>query len=276
MTSFLGKSVIVTGSSSGIGLATAVMFASRGANVTVCGRDAARVQSAVSACEEAERSAGHEIKVISVRGDITDRRVLKETVDTTLKSFGDRLDVVVANHGVILREGTGCLETWTEQCFHSTMTANVASVMALIQEAAPHLEKTRGNVVCVSSLGSQQALLLSTSYLMSKAALDHAVRCLALQLGPKGIRINCVNPTYVSSRVLRDINQPGEDLGSIIGRAYARETPLQGQVSGPEEQAEVILFLASDAARLVHGQCLVVDGGIGLKGLPNNYPALMA
>ena len=61
-----------------------------------------------------------------------------------------------------------------------------------------------------------------------------------------------------------------------LGKFYDREQPLQGQLSGPEEQAEVMVFLASDAARLVHGQCIVVDGGTGLKGQPVNFPALLA
>ncbi|GFR85551.1 oxidoreductase, short chain dehydrogenase/reductase family protein [Elysia marginata] len=94
MSSLEGKSVIVTGSSSGIGLATACMFASKGSNVTVCGRDAQRLQDAVKACEDARNKAGHDnAKVISVAGDITDQAVIKDTVEKTLDAFG-RLDIL--------------------------------------------------------------------------------------------------------------------------------------------------------------------------------------
>ena len=182
-----GKSVIVTGSSSGIGLATAVMFASRGSNVTVCGRDTQRVTDAVKSCEEARTKAGHSgNKIISVAGDITDQSVIKETVEKTLDAFG-QLDVVVANHGVSMSDVDMSVDTWTPECFDATMNSNVKSYLALIQEAVPHLKKSRGNVVCVSSIGSSVATPSQTNYVISKAAVDHMTRCLALQLGPNGM-----------------------------------------------------------------------------------------
>ena len=89
-----------------------------------------------------------------------------------------------------------------------------------------------------------------------------------------GVRINAINPTYVATRLSRDMVNMDAVIDAM-GKLAERETPLQGQFSGPEEQAEVILFLASDSARMVHGQCIPVDGGIGLKGAPTNFPALM-
>ena len=189
MSSLAGKAVIVTGSNSGIGLATACLFAKQGAHVTVCGRDEGRLREALQACEKARDDAKHKGKVISVRGDLTDPAVMKETVDKTVEAFG-QLDVLVANHGVIVANGNESLETWTQECFDVTMKTNVSSVVQLIQLAVPHLEKVRGNVVCVSSIGSMTALTGPFNYLVSKAALDHAVRCLALQLGPRGSRLS--------------------------------------------------------------------------------------
>ncbi|KAK3770545.1 hypothetical protein RRG08_008939 [Elysia crispata] len=265
MASLAGKSVIVTGSSSGIGLATAVLFASKGANVTVCGRDAARLQDAVKACEDSAQKAGHRSKIISVQGDIGDSAVIKNTVDQTVKAFGG-LDVLVPNHGIALSKTNEMLADWTQELFNKNLDTNVRSVIELIQHAAPHLEKSRGNVVCVSSVVSLAPVGQSINYQISKAALDHMVRCLALQLGPKGIRINSICPTHVPTRLTRHLEQSMQAFVDIVGLVTEREQPLQGQASGPEEQAEVILFLASDAARMVHGQIIAVDGGITLKG----------
>ncbi|GFR66953.1 short-chain dehydrogenase reductase 3c [Elysia marginata] len=275
MSTFEGKSVIVTGSSSGIGLATACMFASKGSNVTVCGRDAQRLQDAVTACEDARNKAGHDnAKVISVAGDITDQAVIKDTVEKTLDAFG-RLDILVANHGVLLSKTDSTLETWSTDTFDKTMECNVRSVVALIKEAAPHLEINRGNIICISSIASQIVAQRQVNYLVSKAALDHAVRCLALQLGPKGVRINAINPTFVNNtRVMRDAANKMKAIGDVMAAIYQQEAPLQGQTCGPEELVEVILFLASNAARFVHGQCIVVDGGLSLKGNPFNFPAV--
>ena len=186
MSSLEGKSVIVTGSSSGIGLATAILFASKGSNVAVCGRDTKRVEDAVKQCEEAGKKAGYKNKVISVTGDISDPSVIKQTVDKTVAAFGG-LHVLVSNHGINIAKGNESLETWTQECFDQSMNINVASVISLIKHAMPHLEKVKGNVVCVSSMGSTMPLMQNLNYLISKAAVDHVIRCLALQLGPKGM-----------------------------------------------------------------------------------------
>ncbi|KAK3752336.1 hypothetical protein RRG08_044374 [Elysia crispata] len=254
-------------------LATAILFASKGSNVAVCGRDTKRVEDAVKQCEEAGKKAGYKNKVISVTGDISDPSVIKQTVDKTVAAFGG-LHVLVSNHGINIAKGNESLETWTQECFDQSMNINVASVISLIKHAMPHLEKVKGNVVCVSSMGSTMPLMQNLNYLISKAAVDHVIRCLALQLGPKGVRINAINPTYVATRLSRDMVNMDAVIDAM-GKLAERETPLQGQFSGPEEQAEVILFLASDSARMVHGQCIPVDGGIGLKGAPTNFPALM-
>ena len=185
MSSLAGKAVIVTGSSSGIGLATAVLCAKKGANVTVCGRDVGRLQEAVKACEKAGKDAGHKNKIITSTGDISDSTVIKNTVEQTVKAFGG-LDVLVTNHGANMLKGNESIEAWTRECFDTCMNTNVRSVIELVQQAVPHLEKNRGNVVCVSSLGSVSPMSQSLNYLISKAALDHAVRCLAMQLGAKG------------------------------------------------------------------------------------------
>ena len=183
MTDIRDKAVIVSGSSSGIGEATAILFASRGANVTVCGRDELRVQSVVETCLKAGQDAGYTNKVIAVAGDMTSADVRANTVRKTVETFG-KLDVLVANHGV--QYFAGCLEEVTEENFDGNIGVNVKSLLFLIKEAIPHLEKTGGSVIVTSSVASTRSASSNLAYHMSKAALDHMVRCLAMEMGPRG------------------------------------------------------------------------------------------
>ena len=183
MTDFRDKAVIVSGSSSGIGEATAILFASRGANVTVCGRDELRVQSVVETCLKAGQDAGYTNKVIAVAGDMTCADVRADTVRKTVETFG-QLDVLVANHGG--QYLTSNLDGVTEENFDKNMDMNVKSVLFLIKEAVPHLEKSGGSVVVTSSIASELCGVQNITYHMGKAAVDHMVRCLSLEFGPKG------------------------------------------------------------------------------------------
>ncbi|KAK3714563.1 hypothetical protein RRG08_020820 [Elysia crispata] len=267
MTDFRDRCVIVTGSSSGIGESTAILFASRGANVTVCGRDKTRLQRVVDSCLHAGQDAGHTNRVIAVPGDLTSAHVRVDTIKKTVETFG-QLDVLVANHGGQFL--TSNLDDVTEQNYDKNMDMNVKSVLFLIKEAVPHLEKTGGSVVVTSSLASTLSGVQNIAYHMGKAAVDHMVRCLSLELGPKGIRINAINPTLVgSTRIARDYRADLFKTG--MGKFFCDSHPLRARSSTPEEQGEVILFLASDAARFVTGECVKVDGAMANKGYPRNF-----
>ncbi|RUS68785.1 hypothetical protein EGW08_023452 [Elysia chlorotica] len=266
MADFKGKSVIVTGSSSGIGQATAIMFAQRGANVTVCGRDETRLQQVLEECVKAGRDAGHSNKVIAVAGDMLSAETRADTFKKTVDAFG-KLDALVANHGA--QNFVQGLDGITEEIYDSLMDQNVKSVLFLIKEAVPLLEATGGSVVVTSSIASMVSSVSNVVYNISKAALDHLVRNLALEFGPKGIRINAINPTVVKTRIFRDL--PGDFYESEAVQFVSEAHPLHGRLSTPEEQADVILFLASDAASFVTGQCLVVDGALSQRGFPLNY-----
>ena len=175
--------MIVTGSSSGIGESTAILFASRGANVTVCGRDETRLQRVVDSCLHAGQDAGHTNRVIAVPGDLTSADVRVDTIKKTVETFG-QLDVLVANHGV--QYASFNMDHVTEENYNKNMDVNVKSVFFLIKEAVPHLEKTGGSVVVTSSIASTLSGVQNIAYHMGKAAVDHMVRCLSLELGPKG------------------------------------------------------------------------------------------
>ena len=183
MSDFRDKCVIVTGSSSGIGESTAILFASRGANVTVCGRDETRLQRVVDSCLHAGQDAGHTNRVIAVPGDLTSADVRVDTIKKTVETFG-QLDVLVANHGG--QHFIQGLNEVTEEKFDSLMDMNVKSVLFLIKEAVPHLERSGGSVIVTSSIASTLCGTVNLIYNLSKAAIDHMVRCLALELGPRG------------------------------------------------------------------------------------------
>ncbi|GFO13806.1 glucose 1-dehydrogenase [Plakobranchus ocellatus] len=273
MSEFKDKSVIVSGSSSGIGEVIAITYASKGANVTLCGRDSQRLQDAAEKCKKAAEAAGYNIKTVEAAGDITDSRVQEEIIQKTVEAFG-KLDILVVNHGLVLSSESS-LDECTEENFDLTMNTNLKSALFLIKKAVQHLEKTRGSIVCVSSIHAKLSCFYMLSYNLSKVAMDHMVRCLSLQLGPKGIRINTVNPTWVHTQIARD---PGSEVTGkieIAGKLILSETPLKDQVSYPEEQVDVILFLTSNAARMINGETIVVDGGLVNKGHPCNFLSLL-
>ena len=177
---FDGKVVVVTGARSGIGEAIAVLFAERGASVALCGRDKDRLQNVVEKCTKV--SGGFSQRFISVQGDLKNEDVRKSTVDKTVETFG-RIDVLIANAGVSRNTKFGYDN---EDVYDLIMDTNLKSVYFLTQYAMKHLEKSKGNVVFVSSVMSQSATSACEIYSLGKAALDQLVRVLAFSRARKG------------------------------------------------------------------------------------------
>ena len=148
--------------------------------MTLCGRDSGRLQDAMEKCKQAE--GGKSNRFISLAGDMTDSDTRKKLLQDTQEAFG-RLDVLVANHGVMVGATFADL---SEKDYDTCMDINLKSFVFLIKEAVPYLEKTKGSIVCVSSILSTLTGPMFLPYLLSKAATDHLVRCLVLELGPKG------------------------------------------------------------------------------------------
>ncbi|BFZ09320.1 hypothetical protein BsWGS_12360 [Bradybaena similaris] len=259
-TQFVDKVVIVTGSSAGLGEAIALLFASRGAKVTLCGRDQGRLQSVLD--KAVKVSGGHKDRFLAVAGDLTEANVRKEIIDQTVSKFG-RLDILVANAGIAGESYS--FSTETEENYDYVLDTNLKSVFFLIQSAVPHLEKTKGNIINISSIATSVVIPTATTYSLTKAALDHLTRCLAVDLGSKGIRVNAVNPGYFPTLIMRNLGD-SDVINRDIQAQEQNRVPLKSRVGVSEDVAETVAFLASEAAGFITGELVKVDGGRNYAG----------
>ncbi|EYC21540.1 hypothetical protein Y032_0019g3886 [Ancylostoma ceylanicum] len=203
MGQFDGRVVVVTGSSNGIGRATAQLFAREGAMLIICGRNEKALNESKSIVLAENGNA--ENKVLLVSGDIREEAVMKKTIDETVQKFG-RLDVLVNNAGgssTTALEGSeldGDLSN-----YDYAMDLNTKSVLRLCQLAFPHLIKTKGEIVNVSSIAGLEngATLGFPFYTIAKAAQDQLTRNLAIYYITKGVRVNSVNPGAISTNIMQ-------------------------------------------------------------------------
>jgi 7-alpha-hydroxysteroid dehydrogenase len=255
-----GKTAIVTGSASGIGLAIARHLVDKGANVMFADVDEAKLEAEVG--EEA-RAEGP-IRIFS--GDLTEKLTIANLLSATIDAF-DRVDILVnANRrtfvsDILSPEGDGVEELWRHNVLSalriSQMTAKRMIQHAQRAEVEPGT--MLGSIINLSSIAAQATRPELLAYSMAAAAMDQMTRSLAVALAPKGIRVNAVAFGSVMSASLQAAlkENPG-DRDQI-----AEATPL-GRIAAPAELAEAVQFLASDASAFVTGQILTVDGGRGL------------
>ncbi|XP_063628825.1 uncharacterized oxidoreductase TM_0325-like [Cydia splendana] len=252
--SFANKVVIVTGASSGIGAATALMFAKEGADVALV----ARTEAKLAAVAKSIKALGK--KPLVIVADLSKEADTATVIPKTIKHFR-KLDVLVNNAGMV-SEGS-LLDGKVLQAYDEVMRTNVRAVIQLTSLAAPHLAKTGGNVVNISSGASLRPSSKPTflPYFVSKAALDHVTRCAAMELASSGVRVNTINPGPVDNDF--NINN-GLGDPKVIRQALIKAT-LQGYLATNEEIGGVILFLASEKARSVTGSNYVIDNGWTMK-----------
>lgn len=243
-----GRVALVTGGGRGIGKAIAAELASRGANLVVAYlRNRAAAEETCAAAEE------HAVKALAVRSNVGDEKHLNALFDAVDETFG-RLDVFVSNAATGVLKGLAELDA---RAWAWTMDAN-ARALFLGAKRAQELMHDGGHIVGLSSQGSTRVLPGYMVVGASKAALEAVARYLAVELGPRGIRVNVVSPGVVDTDALRHF--PAREEMLAAGRA---RTPL-GRLATPEDVASMVSFLTSDRAALVTGQTLVVDGGAGL------------
>jgi NAD(P)-dependent dehydrogenase (short-subunit alcohol dehydrogenase family) len=242
---FDGKLAIVTGATSGIGMATARKLASEGARVAAAGRNA----DALSKLEEKN--------IRTYQADLTNEHETENFAAEVLRDF-QGLDILVNAAGII---SMGTIENTTLADYDSMMNINVRSVLHLTQRVLPALIERKGNIVNLSSVTGPRAFPGVLSYCISKAAIDQLTRCAALELAPKGVRVNAVNPGVVRTNLHLNSGMSAEAYAAFLERC--KTTHPLGRVGTPEEVADLILFLASPKAGWITGSTFAIDGGRG-------------
>ncbi len=244
-----GKVALVTGGASGIGRAAALLLAREGAAVVV--HD---IRAEGQGTVDAIRAAGG--RAAFVPGDVTRSADCQAAVQKAVADFGG-LDILVNNAGIIRRASV--VET-TEDEWDRVMAVNVKSVFLFSKAAIPIMARRGGGVIVNTASGwGLDGGKDAASYCASKAAVVNLTRAMAIDHADQNIRVNCVCPGDTDTAMLREeARQLGQDVGQFLARSAQR--PL-GRTGRPEEIAEAILFLASDASSYVTGTALVVDGG---------------
>ena len=244
MQRFMGKTVVVTGSSSGIGRAAAERFSREGANVTLNGRSKEKL------AEVAEGLAPS--RTLTVRADISEYERAERLVAETVDRFGG-IDVFVANAGIAVG---GSIEDISPSDFARQIDVNVQGTFNCLKAAWPHLIERKGCVVVTSSVSGIGGDWGMVAYNASKGALTNMVRALALDYEKTGVRVNAVCPSFTKTDLTAEMQEDEELVG-----AFETRIPM-GRAAEPEEVGDVIVFLASSDARFVNGVNLPVDGGI--------------
>jgi len=244
-----GKVCIITGASSGIGRAAAQLFAENGATVVALGRSEKELKSLRDDLQEAQGTLKIQL------ADVLELTQIEKVVNDCIETFG-QIDVLVNAAGIILN---GSIENTALEDWDKMMNINLRSVFSMMQRCVPYLEKTKGNVVNVSSVAGSRAFPGLLAYCVSKAAIDQLTRCSALELAPKGIRVNAVNPGVVVTSLHKRGGMPEENYQDFL--EHSKTTHPIGRVGEPSEVAELIYYLASEKAAWITGATYEIDGG---------------
>ena len=243
------KTAIVTGATSGIGRAVAVKFAAAGARVAAVGRN----RENLDVLQNEIKQAGGIVKTI--RADVTNESDAQKIVETTVENFG-QIDILINAAGII---GNGTIENTALNDWDEMMNVNLRSVFALMQKTIPFLEKTKGNIVNVSSVAGLRSFPGVLAYCVSKAGIDQLTRCASLELASKQIRVNAVNPGVVVTELHKRSGMDEENYAAFLEKS--KQTHPLGRAGSPDEVADLILFLASDKAGWITGVTYSIDGG---------------
>ncbi|XP_050667678.1 uncharacterized protein LOC126967230 [Leptidea sinapis] len=249
---FANKVVLITGASSGIGSETAIEFSKLRANVVITGRNKENLNKISDLCQ---KSSPDNLKPLVVIADMNSESDVANLIKTTIEEF-KKLDVLVNNAGVL---EAGTIENTSLEQYDRVMSTNVRSPYYLTMLATPYLIESKGNIVNVSSVTGMRSFPNVLAYCMSKAALDQMTRCVALELAPKGVRVNAVNPGVITTGLHKKGGMSDKEYEEFLQKCA--ETHALGRAGDAKEVASVIAFLASDGASNITGATLPVDGG---------------
>lgn len=262
-----GKVAIVTGGTSGIGARTAALFVEHGAKVIIAGRRRDRGEQVAQALRPS---------AVFVRTDVGIEADVRAMIEQATTWFG-RLDCLVNNAGMGSKQ-VGIADADLTQ-FDATIAVHLRGVLAAIKHAVPIMAaQGAGSIVTIASINGTRAGLGGLYYSVAKAASIHLARCAAVELGEKGIRINTISPGPIATGIFSksaglkhdEADENPAYAEAAIAAILPRWQPLP-HVGRADDIAQAALFLASDAARLITGHNLVVDGGISA-----GWPAAVA
>ncbi|HZC68747.1 MAG TPA: SDR family oxidoreductase [Nitrospirales bacterium] len=242
-----GKVVLITGGGTGIGEATAKLFAVEGALVTITGR---RKDVLENVAKVIVANGG---KALAIAGSVTDEAHVQSAVDQTVRTFG-KIDILVNNAAI---GGFGKqLHDITDQEWQEILDTNLTGVFRVTRAVIPHMLGRGGAIVNVSSVAGMVAIQKSVAYSATKGALLAMTRCLAIDYAKEKIRCNCVCPALVDTPMAADaIADPA------LNAAMAAAHPI-GRFGTPDDVARLLLYLASDDASWVTGSIFTIDGGL--------------
>ncbi|MET3599339.1 SDR family NAD(P)-dependent oxidoreductase [Martelella mangrovi] len=246
-----GKIAIVTGGSAGIGKATALALAERGANVVITGRNQARLDAIVGAND----------RIAAVQAGSSDPASAARIVKAALSRWG-RLDLVVNNAGA----GKPLpIDAYDAETLTEINAVNIMAPSLLVKEAVPALRETRGAIVNITTAVSARAAPMLAHYAATKAALEHLTRSWAVELAADGIRVNAVAPGPVKSNALTGMMGLTPEMAASVEQQEAAQIPL-GRRGETNDIAPWILHLGGSANAWVTGQIVTVDGGWSQRG----------
>ncbi|WP_158839498.1 SDR family NAD(P)-dependent oxidoreductase [Saccharothrix deserti] len=240
---FDDKTALITGGTSGMGLATARRLLAEGAQVVVTGRDKTRLDAAVEALDGGSR-------VLGVCGDVADPADL-DALTTAIRDRHGRLDVVFANAGVASFQPNGDI---TEAEFDRVVDINFKGVFFTVQKTLPLLSD-HAAIVINASWTLHRGLPGASLYSATKAAVHNLAHTLAAELGPRGIRVNSVSPGYIETPMFHD------NVSADAQAAVVAAVPT-GRIGTSDDVADAVAFLASGEASYINGQDLIIDGGL--------------
>ena len=243
-----GKVALVTGGSRGIGFATAKILSENGAKIVITGKDKNRL----------EKSTLKISGSIGIIADIKNSKDVKNVVSKTIEKFG-KLDILVNNAGIFPK--IKLLHEIDEDEWNEVLDVNLTGQFRFTKEAIPHLQKTGGSIINISSDAGLKAYqgFNADAYSASKAALIILTKCWALEYAKDKVRVNCICPGVVDTDMTKPFMKTQKDKEFMNN-----EHPI-GRIGQPEEVAKAIMYFASDDASWVTGAVLAVDGGESIK-----------
>ena len=240
-----GKVTIVTGGGSWIGRAIAILFAKEGSDVVIIGRTE---QLLKETCEFNPK------KITYIVGDITKEENIKNLIEYVTKTFG-KLDILVNNAGISFGQ---FLKDMKISCYDKIFDLNVRALVNMTINSLPLIIKSKGNILNISSIASQNNSPIMSMYSGSKAAIDSFTKSWAKELAKDNIRVNAISPGSIETDIWNKANIPKEFVEKF--KENMKQKISCGRFGTPEEVAKVALFLVSDDASYINGSIINIDG----------------